>query len=735
MAYVVKIFKFSLLGFSSLLLSAFMPMMTMTVSADSTTCTPPSQSQPGVHWPTGSSAGTFTYQCSGTYSGEWTNQYYVFNPTTDSQTPLYAPNYSYDCTSGVWTKDEYDYDAASSSYVLNRVQTSDPGLPTGCPVSTSNGSTSSSSASSSESQTASLSSGAADVSNGGTSGSTSLGNGGTGSTLPLLDQNGSSSNSTTGSNGSTLLNNDNQVTLTNDITQNSTSGSAAVIGNTSAGNASSGTAQSEADIINMLQSSSNVLGNGTPVETFTANVNGNVDGNLLIDPTANSAVQSTGPGSLNTTADNSNNNLTVNNSNGAAIDNTIKLASASGNATVADNTSAGNATSGTAETIANVVNTIDSAIEAGRSFIGTININGNLNGNILLPPNLVNQLLADNVPQVTLTGPASSNSSGTTLNNNSTINNTNNLGINNNINSNAVSGNATVSGNTTAGSATSGSAKTSVTAFNLTGSNIIGSNDILVFVNVTGTWVGLIMNAPPGTTAAEFGGGITTTGPNSTNASNTTVNNNSTINNVNHDQINNSISTTARSGNAIVSDNNSGGNALSGNADNAINLANIENSSINLTGWFGILFINVFGSWHGNFGISPSVMASSSSVGAVPTTGMAVFRFQPTTSTGNKGVSNNQAGNNPNSYNDSTPLYDFASTGIGSGTYPTYAVLAASTAASKSTGAPTPQLASAPARSVTKTAIIIGSLVVAYIILDAVFTNRKQIISKIRHSA
>ncbi|HET9098325.1 MAG TPA: hypothetical protein VFN51_01790, partial [Candidatus Saccharimonadales bacterium] len=291
-------------------------------------------------------------------------------------------------------------------------------------------------------------------------------------------------------------------------------------------------------------------------------------------------------------------------------------------------------------------------------------------------------------------------------------------------------------GNTTAGSATSGSAKTSVTAFNLTGSNIIGSNDILVFVNVTGTWVGLIMNAPPGTSAAEFGGGITTTGPNSTNASNTTVNNNSTINNVNHDQINNSISTTARSGNATVSDNNNAGNALSGNADNAINLANIENSSINLTGWFGILFINVFGSWHGNFGISPAATASSSSAGAVPTSGLAVFRFQPIAATSNgSGSGNNQARTYPTNYDNSTPLYDFASTGIGSGTYPSYAVLAASTAASKSNGAPTPQLASAPARSVTKTAIIIGSLVVAYIILDAIFTNRKQIISKLRHSA
>jgi len=28
-------------------------------------CTPPSQSQPGVHWPTGADSKMFTYQCTG----------------------------------------------------------------------------------------------------------------------------------------------------------------------------------------------------------------------------------------------------------------------------------------------------------------------------------------------------------------------------------------------------------------------------------------------------------------------------------------------------------------------------------------------------------------------------------------------------------------------------------------------------------------------------------------------
>jgi len=48
------------------------------------------------------------------------------------------------------------------------------------------------------------------------------------------------------------------------------------------------------------------------------------------------------------------------------------------------NTTAGSATTGDAAAIANIVNVINSIIGAGQSFIGTININGNLDGEILL---------------------------------------------------------------------------------------------------------------------------------------------------------------------------------------------------------------------------------------------------------------------------------------------------------------------------------------------------------------
>src|ERR1700761_3474282 len=101
------------------------------------------------------------------------------------------------------------------------------------------------------------------------------------------------------------------------------------------------------------------------------------------------------------------------------------------------------------------------------------------------------------------------------------------------------------------------------------------------------------MNAPAGTTAAELGGGV---------SSNTTVDNNATLNNTNNDKINNNVNVSAQSGNASVTGNTTGGNATSGDADASVNLLNLINDKLSLNGWFGMLFINVYGTWNGSFG-------------------------------------------------------------------------------------------------------------------------------------
>jgi hypothetical protein len=690
----ISILKRSLITATALVLvGGLIPVGVYADDPSTPTCTPPSGGA-GVHKPVGADASTYTYNCT---TGLWQNDHFTYDPSTGLVTPTDPVVYTYNPVTGLYDTTVWVYDAPINDYTATTTPVAQP--PAGANV---------------VGGPAPVvpASGPNNGSNDGTDGSTGStdGTGGISNTGP--DSNNSLDSS---ANNNTLLNNQNGLSITNLGGQQAASGDAIVSGNTTGGSATSGNAVNQTMLTNSLQSTSNALGSNAV--TFVANINGDVNGDLLFDPATLGAVQNTGPSSVNTTAADANNNLTVNNSTGAAIVNNIDQGAQTGDATVSDNTTGGNATSGNAENIAEISNLIDSMITAGQSFIGTININGNLNGNILLPANLVQQLLADNVPTVSVTGPNSDNSADSSLNNNATINNTNNEGINNNVSSNAATGNATVSGNTTGGSATSGEASNTTTgsnsvinAFNLTGSNVIGSNDILVFVNVTGQWVGLIVGAPAGTTAAEFGGGITSTGPNSDNSTDASANNNATINNNNNQQITNNIDQNAQSGNATVRGNTTGGNATSGNADNIVGLTNIEGSTFNLTGWFGILFINVFGSWHGNFGVEPS--PADSVGGAVTTT---------TTSSGTKGgvvpaiakvfgfVSQN--GNTTN----------FA-TGSGNDGTTNGTVLAAQH--SNNTGTPTPQLASAHRNPLLPIAAIL--LFVTYLVAERAFAKRRR---------
>jgi hypothetical protein len=232
-----------------------------------------------------------------------------------------------------------------------------------------------------------------------------------------------------------------------------------------------------------------------------------------------------------------------------------------------------------------------------------------------MPQNFYNSLIASNAPSATVN---ISNNVANSLG----INTTNNTAINNNVKSSATSGNAAVNNNTSAGSATSGNTSTAVKIFNLTGNEIIGTNALLVFVNVPGAWVGVILNAP-GATAAALGSDI----------SNAT--NNTTVNDTNNSTINNNVNVAAASGNANVANNTNAGNATSGNAETAVNFLNLDNTQFALTGWFGILFINVFGTWIGNFGVyTPPVTTTTSSdpsstAQTTPNTYHRVFNFVP----------------------------------------------------------------------------------------------------------
>jgi outer membrane biosynthesis protein TonB len=365
----------------------------------------------------------------------------------------------------------------------------------------------------------------------------------------------------------TSINTDTKIN--NKLDSNATTGNAAVTNNTTAGNATSGNASANATIINAVHST--VEGDAAGVAHFTIDIEGDVVGDIMLYPAIDGAKVDS-----KTTI---NSDTKINNNN--AITNDVNLNATSGNANVKGNTNAGDATSGNAHTVANVMNLVNSIIAANKSFIGTINIHGNLNGDILISPEFIPQLLGSN-------SSSTSNFDGALsmeLNNNQTIIN--------NIKLNAESGNANVSGNTTAGTANTGDAQTNLTVLNLTGREVNAKNSLLVFVNVLGKWVGMIVDAP-GATAAALGNDVT---------KNTTVAVNGSLVANENTAITNNINLASQSGDANVSGNTTAGDANTGNATASANIANISTSTFQVNDWFGLLFINVFDTWIGSFGI------------------------------------------------------------------------------------------------------------------------------------
>lgn len=357
------------------------------------------------------------------------------------------------------------------------------------------------------------------------------------------------------------------VTISGSIQSRALSGDALVSGNTIGGNATTGSALSYASLLNIVQASFG----GTPAY-YSTNIQGGHVGDLVIDPD-NLAV-----------ADHqSNPELKVTHAQDLTIQNDVKLTAISGDATVGGNTEGGDATSGDAQVAMTIMNLINSSIATDQSFIGVLNILGDFEGDVLLASDLMESLLASNVPtsEIMFNNPT-----------NVSVKSDINITAENNIELNAESGDAVVSGNTQGGDATSGSASTTLTVFNLIGQQIVAENALLVFVNVGGEWVGFITNAPAGSTVALLGSGGEYSLPYE--QLDYDVRSDYTI--VNDVQLN------ATSGDATVTHNTLGGDAKSGDAQVAANVMNVVNSNLLFNSWFGALFINVFGDWFGSFG-------------------------------------------------------------------------------------------------------------------------------------
>ena len=505
----------------------------------------------GPQQPTGAASTTYALNPA---TGLWENDYYTWDSATGQTRPKTQPSYSYNPTTGMWDTTDWYYSPEAGKYLPNTV--SSPVNPYAARM------------------------------QGGYGGS--------------IGNTGPNSNNTINYGGNTngtfdLFFN---ASISNKIGQMSRSGNASVQGNTWGGNALTGDALALLNVLNMLQASWGDLGSDE-LSVFMANLDGDITGDLYIDP---SQIGTSG----------GNKNIDVNVASDAAIHNDIDVEVASGNALVSGNTTGGNATSGNAKAVINLLNLINSAIKSKKSFIGVLNINGNLNGDILLPPDLIKAIIA-------ASGPNSNNQITSNSNKSLTVSGTDKKIINNDINAGATTGNANVSNNTNGGSAESGKANTNIVLLNLTGQKVVAKNALLVFVNVMGSWVGLIFDAPAGSYA------VAATGPGSNNTINADDNTDVNVDITKTSLIDNDIDATAHSGDASVTSNTNGGNAKTGDADVGVNVLNMIDSDFDISDWFGVLFINVFGSWQGSFGVDTAAgnvpaggRGGGDSVGIIP---------------------------------------------------------------------------------------------------------------------
>lgn len=511
----------------------------------------------GTSKPTGSSSHTYSFNPE---SCLWENQYYTWNPVTKVKSPRYSQEYVYNPETNKMERTMWTYSAAKGKYI-SYVQVKPEPKPEE-PKAESNTNPESGSNHVDE-----LNSGS---NTGGTQKST-------------IDTTGPYSENSIESDSelNAALDYYNGIGVTNNISSYAGSGDASVIGNTLGGNATSGDADAVANILNMLQSSWDPT-NGS-IATFNADIYDHT-GDLLLDP---SAIINTGPNSSNNIDKDKNANLDINIQNDGKIVNNLDLTAESGDANVEYNTIGGDAKTGDATATANIFNLINSMISPVSSFIGTINIFGDLDGDILLPTLL---------SSIINTGPGSENSINNDSDTDVDITSYDNKSIANNTNLVAESGDATVKENTHGGNATTGNAETNLNVFNMTGQEVLGDRGLLVFTNVLGYWDGYLFDGPKGANS------ILGTGPGSIQAINSDTNTDIDIDTASDSAIENNINLTARSGNANVTGNTKGGNATTGNATATANIVNLINSQLDFSDWFGVLFINVFGDWFGSLG-------------------------------------------------------------------------------------------------------------------------------------
>ncbi len=236
---------------------------------------------------------------------------------------------------------------------------------------------------------------------------------------------------------------------------------------------------------------------------------------------------------------------------------------------------------GAACSLVSLLNRVNLTVINSVVHIVTINVFGNLNGNIILPEDI----------SPANSNPANCPSCGVSTN----INNT--AEVNNNIETNTnTGGNSLTSNDATASSTlTTGNAGSAVNELNLVNTNIYGVDFGGVYITILGNWNGNFLGWN-GLNAQNGGNSLVLTDL-SSNQTATAYDSGATVNN--YAVVNNNITSNANSGGNTI--NSGSGSIHTGNAFSAVSLINLVNTNIiNSWGFFG--FINIFTNWKGNIG-------------------------------------------------------------------------------------------------------------------------------------
>lgn len=248
------------------------------------------------------------------------------------------------------------------------------------------------------------------------------------------------------------------------------------------------------------------------------------------------------------------------------------------NADTGDNTTSTNGQvvvdTGNAYALAQLINTVNVTLSDSTIHIVTINIYGNMNGNIILPQ--INGQATCTSCEVNLT-----------TQNNAVVNNT--------ADATANSGDNTVTASDAANVQT-GNAVAIVNLTNFINSLLENTSFGQLYINTYGTWNGSFLGWD-GSSATNEGNTLAVSDvPQTTDVTN---NDNQNITDNNNALVSNTVDADANTGKNTTSGNNA--TVTTGNAYAFVNVINLINSLfVNSNGFFG--FINIFGNLNGNIG-------------------------------------------------------------------------------------------------------------------------------------